>query len=243
MKNRWVVARHLALLVVLGAGVFAAAPSRAVASFTVDINAGGSPLSLTQADFTCSQFGTLSTCSATGLSAGGLSFDLGFNVDTDPKIFATVSVLNNNAGTAQFTALFTATGVGTSSNPTTTSGGVAGGATDNGGDATTTLGTVTGSAFYTALIDNVTYQTLYNFPFSFAQPIPFLSGNFPDLSFGPQPGAAIVNSVGVQLDFTITGQDSASMSGTFELKPVPEPGTALLLGLGLVLMARRERRP
>jgi hypothetical protein len=243
MKIGSVVTRHLALLALLS-GVFAAAPSRAIASFTVDINAGGSPLSLTQADFTCSQNGTLSTCGATGLSAGGMNFNLAFSVDTDPKLSATVDVLNTTAGTQQFTATFTATGLGTSGNPTTTTGGVAGGATDNGGDTTTTLGTVTGSAFYTALIDNATYQTLYPSPFQFgpgAVPM-FDSANFPALNYGPQAGAAIVNSAGIKLDFTITGQDSASMTGTFNLKPVPEPGTALLLGFGLLLIAKRERR-
>jgi hypothetical protein len=244
MKIGSVAARHLALLAVVVSGVFAASPSRAIAAFTVDINAGGSPLSLTQADFTCGQLGTLTSCSATGLSAGGLNFNLAFSVDTDPKLSATVDVLNNNFGTTQFTALFTATGLSTSAIPTVTSGGVSGGATDNGGDTTTTIGTVTGSAFYTALIDNVTYQTLYPSPFAFGPgTVPmFDSANFPDLSYGPGLGPAIVNSAGVQLDFTITGQDSASMSGTFDLKPVPEPGTALLLGAGLVLIARRGRR-
>jgi PEP-CTERM motif-containing protein len=241
MKIGSVVARHLALLAVVVSGVFAASSSRAVAAFTVDINAGGSPLSLTQADFSCSQSGTLSICSATGLSAGGLSFDIGFNVDTDPKLFATVSVLNNNLGTTQFTATFTALGVGTSGFSTVTDGGVAGGPTDNSGDGST-IAAPNGSAFYTALIDNVTHQALYPFPYSFNDPNAFESGNFPALSFGPQAGPAIVNSAGLKLDFTITGQDSASMTGTFELKPVPEPGTALLLGLGLVLIAKRERR-
>ncbi|HVN40889.1 MAG TPA: PEP-CTERM sorting domain-containing protein [Myxococcota bacterium] len=244
MKIGSVVARHLAFIAVLASGVLAAAPSRAVAAFTVDINAGGSPMSLTQADFTCTQNGTLSSCSASGLSAGGLQFDLGFSVDTDPKLFASVDVLNTTGGTLQFTATFTATGVGTSGIPTTTSGGVSGGATDNGGDTTTTLAAPTGSAFYTALIDNVTHQTLYADPYAFGPNVvpKFDSANFPTLSYGPQSGAAIVNSAGIKLDFAITDQDSASMAGTFELKPIPEPGTALLLGVGLVLIARRERR-
>jgi len=241
MKNRWVVARNLALLVVLGSGVFAAAPSRAIASFTVDINAAGTPLSLTQADFTCGQHGTVTSCGASGLSAGGLSFDLTFSVDTDPKLTATVAVLNNNAGTAQFTAIFTALGVGTGGFSTVTDGGVAGGPTDNSGDGST-IAAPNGSAFYTALIDNATHQPLYPFPYSFNDPNGYESGNFPALSFGPQAGPAIVSTAGLKLDFTITGQDSASMTGTFELKPVPEPGTALLLGVGLVLIARRERR-
>src|SRR5262245_61196046 len=242
MKIGSLVARLFALLVVLVGVVLVSAPSRAVANFTVDINAGGSPLSLTQADFTCTQNGTLSSCSASGLSAGGMNFNLGFSVDTDPKIFASVDVLNTTGGTQQFTATFTATGVGTSAIPTTALGGVSGGATDNGGDTTTTLGTVSGSAFYTALIDNAVQQTLYPFPFSFNQSTSFSSANFPDLSFGPQGAVAIVNSVGVKLDFTLTAADSASMSGTLEVKPIPEPGTSVLLGVGLVLMARRERR-
>ena len=240
MKIGSVVVRHLGLLALFASGVFASAPSRAVPAFTVDINAGGAVLSLTQADFTCTQGGTV--CSDSGLSAGGMQFDLGFNVNTDPSLSASVSVLNNSGGTQQFTALFTATGVGTSGNLTLTEGGISGGATSNT-KAGATLAAPAGSAFYTALIDGAKYLPLL-YPNPFSLPVPAsMSANFADASFGPnQPGPAIVDSVGIKLDFTLTDQDSASMSGTFNLKPVPEPGTALLLGVGLVLMARRERR-
>ena len=240
MKIGSVVARHLALLVLLS-GVFAASQSRAVPAFTVDINAGGSPLSLTQADFSCTTSGTLSACSATGFSAGGMNFNIGLNVDTDPKIFATVDVLNTAVATQQFTATFTLLGVGTSGSPTTALGGIAGGATDNDGN-TATIAAVSGSAIISHLIDNAVFIQGGLFPFSFTEPNPFESANFPDANFGPLAAPAIVNSIGLKLDFTLTGQDSASMSGTWELKPIPEPGTALLLGLGLVLIARRERR-
>jgi hypothetical protein len=245
MKIGSVVARHLALLALLVAGVLAAAPSGAVPAFTVDINAGGSPLSLTQADFTCADHGTISSCSASGFSVGGLGFNIGFSIDTDPKLFASVDVTNSTLATQQFTATFTVFGVGTSGNTTLTTGGVSGGATDNTEPPANgaTIAAPAGSSIYTALIDGGTYQTLYPAPFSFNVPAANNSDNFPDLSFGPnQPGSAITNTVGLKLDFTITPDDSASVAGTFELKPVPEPGTALLLGVGLVLMARRERR-
>lgn len=245
MQIGWSVAMRVALLA--GWVVLAGAPSRAVPTFTANIDAGGPTLNLVPSDFSCTDSGTLSVCSKTGVSLNGLQFNIALTLDTDPKIFATVDVLNTNVGTTQFTATFTLSGVGTSGISTLTEGGVSGGVTDNDGVADNNgvaakIATVSGSSFYTALIDNAAYQTLYDFPFSHSAG-PFLSSNFPDLSFGPNQGAGpIVNSIGVKLDFTLTGQDSSSFSGTFELKPVPEPGTALLLGLGLIAMAAVERR-
>jgi PEP-CTERM motif len=231
----------------VGVVTLAAAPSRAV-GFSFVVDEGGESRSFTAGELGCvNTSATRTDCSQTGLVVDGLdnvpdfSFNIGLTFDEDPGVFVTMDVTNLTGSTLQFTATATILGVTTSGFSTLTEGGVVGGATDGDGNGAT-LATVSGSSFYQALIDNALHQALI--PFPYALPVPNNdSANFPDTSFGPnQPGAAIVNSIGVKLDFSLTGQDTASLSGTLIAKPVPEPSTALLLGLGLVAVAGFQRR-
>ena len=187
--------------------------------------------------------GATFNCSGTGLVVDTLTIDSwSMNFDSDPVISGITAVTNNGPVTQQFTLLFVLP-IAPIPGGTLVGGSVQGGVTDNTGDGAT-LSTVLGSSFYTALIDGAPVDTLYDH-LTTVTAGSFLSANLASLAFGvpipSQPGPAALATIGIRLDFTLTPGDSASFTSNFVVV-VPEPSTALLMGLGLGLMALRRRQ-
>ena len=162
--------------------------------------------------------------------------------DSDPVISSSFSVTNLLASTQSF-SITVSTVTGPIGAPATVTGGSAqGGVTDTNGDGATLSTTGAEAALYTALLDGLDFQPLYVDPSSVTVGA-FLSGNLsPFESFGVPipsfPGPAVASTIGIRFQFDLTGFDRATASGTFVVEPVPEPSTALLLCLGLVVLAR-----
>jgi MYXO-CTERM domain-containing protein len=184
-------------------------------------------------------------CSGTGQFGGtsGMNMTWNMNFDSDPVITGTTAVTNLSGSAQQFTLIFTL--------PTTVSpsslmgGGVQGGVTDNTGDGATITAPL-GSAIYTALIDSVlVQQTLHADPFSYTEPNAFQNSSFPSANWGTPipsaPGPAVTTNIRIQLDFILTGNDSASITSNFVVVPVPEPAPATMMLLGLLALALRRR--
>jgi len=135
--------------------------------------------------------------------------------------------------------------------PVTSALGSASGGASVGGTLTVngnggTLGHVGGSApMFTAIVDNADFMSLLGFDSSVTAAFGTAFTAAP--SFGlpgytqPIPGGVGTN-IGIRLAFTLTDGDSASFTSHFEVVPVPEPTTALLLGAGLVALATTRRR-
>jgi len=55
-------------------------------------------------------------------------------------------------------------------------------------------------------------------------------------------GPAVVTSIGIQLQFTLSAFDSISLTSFYQVEPVPAPAGLAVLGLaGLVGFGRRRR--
>ncbi len=188
-------------------------------------------------------------CAGQGIELGGSN---GFRLDSwnlfldeDPVISAVTAFTNLSPFTQQLTLVFTMPIVPAIPGGTLIGGSIQGGATDNNGNGVT-LSVALGSALYTAIIDGNDEQSLYSASNSWTAGS-FLSVSVPAASFGTpipnQPAPAALSSIGIRLDFLLTGNDSASITSNFVVMPVPVPAAAWLFGsaLGMLVWVRRRR--
>lgn len=186
---------------------------------------------------------------AQGIELGGPN---GFTLDSwnlfldeDPVISAVTAFTNLSSSTQQITLVFTMPIAPAILGGTLIGGSIQGGATDNTGNGVTL--SAAGLALYTAIIDGNDEESLYSGTHSWTAGS-FLSVNVPAASFGTpipnQPAPAALSSIGIRLDFSLTGNDSASITSNFVVMPaVPVPAAAWLFGsaLGMLVWVRRRR--
>jgi hypothetical protein len=243
--------RSLGLVLSLGFGLFAASAAGAAAVSPVGLRVETNGVFndyFDESEMGCTDGdGATFQCAGGNLTVGDLRLDTwNMTFDPDPVVTGITSVTNVGLVVQQFTLTFTLP-VAPVLPSSLMGGSIQGGVTDNTlNSSNAVLSTVLGSSFYTALIDGVSVQTLYNHTSTVTAPFDGGSANLAAASFGlpgvTLPGPAANASIGIRLDFTLTPGDSASFTSNFFVIPVPEPGTGLLLAFGLGALALRRRR-
>jgi len=179
-----------------------------------------------------------------GLSSASVTFDkLEFN--NDPFVLNNFFITNNLAVPQVFSVFV---GLPTAlAAPNTISGNVRTSVIDGGTDGAV-ISSVAGSPIYQAQVDFATVATLQNDPFSVVA-VPGGS-NTAAATFGPvASGVPVASTIGIQLRFTLSPGDTASILSRFDVIPgganggLPEPTTLTLGGIvampGIGLRGRR----
>jgi len=197
----------------------------------------------------CGAPGSLGEFSCTGENFNNGNWTLDswdLDLDPDPLISNGFTVTNNSLVTQSFfVSVSLPTGISFGP-PSLIRGSIQGGATDAGGAAGVTLSSAGAFPFYDATIDGVTARTLLDAPQSFSTPFATDSVSTGVVNFGipvmELVGVPTNATIGLTIRFDLTAGDRATFTGVFEVLPVPEPGTALLMGLGLIGLAAKRRR-
>jgi len=166
----------------------------------------------------------------------------------DPYVDAALTVTNFSDQYQTFFLLMTLDSIDVIEPNTLMNGGVAATVTNNQFEGGATVRAVAGGSIFKAFIDlnnpmtDVPVATLWDDPFDLTV-IGGLSTLSDDLQFGdpsPDLGPPAYSSISIILQFEVSPGDSASVSGIFNIEPVPGPGgLALLAVVGLI---RRRRR-
>jgi hypothetical protein len=245
-SNSFSRSHRLALLGAAAALLFAAPGASAL---TVEIGFEGNTQTFDAEDLGCSPAGELGELSCAGGDLSGTAGGWTVNswnlfLDPDPTVSNVFSVTNNTAGIQTFIFSVTLPVSISFGPPSLIKGSISGSATDNNGNGVT-LATSGGISLYRALIDGGVVRTLHDDPFSATTALAFDTATIPLANFGipiaELSGVATTTDIGITVRFTLTPGDSAAISSVFNVEPIPEPGTAILLFAGLAGLARMGR--
>jgi hypothetical protein len=173
------------------------------------------------------------------------------SVNPDPFIFADIIVSNNLPVDQEFTFNLVLP-----INPSISGGTLIGGSFSGvlkdrnaNGAALSVLDGANPPALYSARIDGNEVQTLFENPGPIEVTLPFQTSTFGPEHFGtPIPSLAgpndVNSTISIEINLKLSAMDSANLSGSFIVEPVPEPSTMALCMIAVIGLAciRRRRR-
>ncbi|MGH0029557.1 MAG: PEP-CTERM sorting domain-containing protein [Myxococcota bacterium] len=172
----------------------------------------------------------------TGSGGGWQISDWELEIDGDPFLGVILGVVNLTGSTQSYDILVE-TGVGPVSPQSLSNGSVA-----NLLDLVVGTMSDDGSPLYEAELDGVPLSgsTLVDDPFSVSGTL-FSPGHIPGDSFSGVVGPAVTSTIGIRFRFELEPFSKTLFTAKLNVVPVPEPGSGLLLGLGLALIAHLRR--
>lgn len=212
----------------------ASATGTAAGASVLNVNGTDVPLDACQATGQATQ--QVCTGSATTETFNLAQYNFAF--DPDPNVVLFFAIQNTLATDQTFTlsAVVPVVPIGPG---LIINGSVSGSLTDTAGDGAT-LADATGAPLYAAIIDGAPVRTLLDAPQSFTTTT---SATIGPAEFLPEAFAgAAATFIALQMQFTLSPGDLASFTAVFNVVPVPEPGTMVLLASGIAGIAAWGRR-
>ena len=162
--------------------------------------------------------------------------------DSDPYMIVAASMTNSSkTDTLPYTLVVQVPVSSSLAAPTRHGGSVSGSITT--GPSGGTISTIEPLALYQGQIDGVGVFDLYEHEWSWSR-----GGggteSFPDNEAGlppSLPSGAVLNTIGIEFNFSLTPQTGVGLTGYFEV--IPEPATLAIMGLGgLAIIWRKNRK-
>jgi hypothetical protein len=170
-------------------------------------------------------------------NAWTLSWDCVMN--TDPFVDATINVTNNSASTQTF-FIFMPLNILPTGPGVVMDGSVSASLSSQSFFNPATLAAAGTESVYQAYINGGLVKTLWDPGYSLtAGP---LSSAGDTANFNNTPNGSLANQLAIQLKFTLSAGDSASVTGIFNVVPVPGPAGLSVFALFGALGGRRRRR-
>lgn len=171
----------------------------------------------------------------TGSGGGWQLSDWELDIVGDPFLGVILGVVNLTGSTQSYDILIQ-TGVGPVSPQSLVNGSVA-----NLLDLVVGTLSDSGAPLYAAELDGspLAGATLVDDPFSVSGTL-FSPGHIPGEAFSGLVGPAVTSTIGIRFRFDLDPFSKTLFTAKLNVVPIPEPGTVLLLALGLAWVARRR---
>jgi hypothetical protein len=163
--------------------------------------------------------------------------------NADPFVDATINVTNNSLTTQTFWIYMPLAITPPITTITSMAGSVSAVVTDANFDGGGLLATTPTDSVFQGFIDTlpVANARMWNPESGYSLAAPAFGANSDTESFNNQTGPPALTQIAVQLRFTLSPGDSASVTGTFDVMPIPGPGGLSLLAFSLLACGRRRR--